>query len=155
LGPKTFTTNATDRAGNNTTRTNTYYVVYNFILTPPKSPSNGGSTVLLQWQLTDANNVVILDLTSLVRLKSYFRPKAGGSCTINTTGPSVSLYSPTTGATGGSFNQLSSSFRFSWASPNVAGCYTIEWQLKDNAGPAPSFDVLNPSLLRKTVVELK
>jgi hypothetical protein len=51
--------------------------------------------------------------------------------------------------------ESSSSYTFNLASPNVAGCYTIEWQLKDNSGPGPDYAVLNPALLKGAVVALK
>jgi hypothetical protein len=70
----------------------------------------------------------------------------------------VRVYSPATGATGGSdyrFIQSSLSYRFNWASPTVPGCYTLVWQLKDNAGPAPGYDVLSSSLLKKASIRLQ
>jgi hypothetical protein len=39
LGSNAFAVTATDRAGNLATKTNTYWVVYGFVLTPPKSPA--------------------------------------------------------------------------------------------------------------------
>ena len=159
VGQKPFTVTATDNAGNSASETNTYLVVYNFFLAPYKSPANRGSSVPLSWQLKDVNGTLIVDLSSLVRLKSYYTPKpSSGGCTINTTGPSVQLYNPATGATGGSdfrLIQSSSSYRFNWASPSVAGCYTIEWQLKDNSDPSSDYGVLNQNLLKKASVELK
>ncbi|OFW26643.1 MAG: hypothetical protein A3H97_09840 [Acidobacteria bacterium RIFCSPLOWO2_02_FULL_65_29] len=138
--------------------TKNYLVVYNFILAPYKNPANGGSAVPLTWQLKDANGGLIVDMSSLIRLKSYYRP-TNGACTTDTTGlEGVPLYSPATGATGGSdfrIIQSSSSYRFNWASPSVAGCYTIEWQLKDNSGSGPEHVVLNQNLLKRASVELK
>jgi hypothetical protein len=114
--------------------------------------------VPLTWQLGDANGAIISDMSSLITLTSYYTGTATGACTLDTPGAGVKLYSPATGATGGSdfrFVQSSLSYRFNWASPTLAGCYTLVWQLKDNAGPAPGYAVLNPSLLKKTSIRLQ
>jgi hypothetical protein len=157
-GSSDFTVDAADRAGNLATRTHTYWVVYGFALTPPKSPAKAGSAVPLTWQLTDANGAPISDLGSLVTLTSYYTGNGGGACTLDTPGAGARLYSPATGATGGSdfrFIQSSVSYRFNWASATQKGCYTLVWQLNDNSGPAPDYAVLNPSLLKKTSIRLK
>jgi hypothetical protein len=158
LGSNAFAVTATDRAGNSATRTNTYWVVYGFLLTPPKSPAKAGSSVPLTWQLTDGNGAIISDMSSLITLASYYTGSGTGACTLDTPGAGVQLYSPATGATGGSdfrFLTSSLSFRFNWASATVPGCYTLVWQLKDDAGPGPGYAVLNPSLLKKTSILLK
>ena len=164
MGAKTLTVTATDTAGNTATSTNTYYVVYNFNLTPPKTPANLGSAVPLIWQLKDANGVSITDMTSLVTLASYFTPgvvPVNGVCPITYPGTTkVVLYNPATGAAGGSnFRLISGGFQFNWdtttAQATGKGCYTIVWQLKDNSGPALPFPVLNQNLLKKTSVQLK
>jgi hypothetical protein len=157
VGRKTFTVTATDNARNTTTSTVTYYVVYKFVLSPPKTPANIGSAVPLNWQLTDANGVAINDLTSLVTLSSYF---TGAACSGAIAGPKTQLYNPATGAAGGSnFRLVSGGYQFNWdtttAQATGKGCYTIVWQFKDNSGPAPAFDVLNQNLLQKTSVQLK
>ena len=64
------------------------------------------------------------------------------------------------GATGGSnFRSASGGFQFNWdtttAQATGKGCYTLVWQLKDRSGPAPAYDVLDPSLLPKASVQLK
>ncbi|HJT90195.1 MAG TPA: hypothetical protein VJ732_20130 [Bryobacteraceae bacterium] len=164
LGKNTFSVTATDKAGNTTTQSVTYYVVYNFVLTPPKSPANLGSAVPLIWQLTDANGKTITDMTSLVTLSSAFTPgvqQVNGVCHATYPGTvQVQLYNPATGATGGSnFRQVSGGFQFNWdtstASSTGAGCYTLIWQFKDDAGPAPGFAILNPALLHMTAVQLQ
>jgi hypothetical protein len=158
LGQNIFTITATDKAGNTATASATYFVVYNFVLTPPKSPAGSGSAVPLTWQLKDAKGVVIADLSSLITLTSYYTGNGTGACTLDTPGAGVRIYSPATGATGGSdfrFIQSSLSYRFNWASPTTPGCYTLVWQLKDDAGPAPGYAVVNPGLLKKTSIRLK
>ncbi len=165
VGQKTFT--AADVAGNTTTVT--YYVTYKFILTPPKSPAALGSAVPLIWQLTDAKGQVISDMSSLVKLFSEFTlgvQPINGVCPVTYPGANeVTLYSPATGATGNSsFRFISStkSFQFNWDTSKALatgpGCYTIVWQLKDNAGPDASPNpgaILSPSLLRMATVQLK
>jgi hypothetical protein len=160
LGSNAFAVTATDRAGNLATRTNTYWVVYGFVLTPPKSPAKAGSSVPLTWQLKDASGVIISDMSSLITLTSYYTGNGTGTgaCSLETPGAGAKLYSPATGATGGSdfrFIQSSLSYRFNWASPTVPGCYTLVWQLKDNTGPAPGYALLSPSLLKKTSIRLQ
>ena len=100
---------------------------------------------------------MISELSSLITLTSYYTGNGAGACTLDTPGAGVRIYSPATGATGGSdfrFIQSSLSYRFNWASPTVPGCYTLVWQLKDNSGPASAYAVLNPSLLKKTSLRL-
>ena len=121
----------------------------------------------LIWQLKDANGVALSDLTSLVKLYSYFKPgmqPVNGVCpVIDPASPGTTralLYSPATGATGGSnFRTVSGGFQFNWdtttAQGTGKGCYTIAWELKDNSGAGPAYDVLNLSLLRKASVQLK
>jgi hypothetical protein len=164
VGPQTFTVTASDNAGNVATRVNTYWVVYNFVLTPPKTSANLGSAVPLIWQLTDALGAVLSDLTSLVKLTSYFTGQpSGGTCSTNYTATSTNtavLYNPATGATGGSnFRFVSPTFQFNWdtttATSTGKGCYVVVWQLKDNAGPGPTFSILNSSLLKKIAIQLK
>jgi hypothetical protein len=125
--PQTFLVTATDAAGNTASATYTYFVRYNFILTPPKSSANLGSAVPLIWQLQDATGAVVSDVTSLVTLSSSFNGL-----------PAVTLYSPATGATGGSnFRFVSPNFQFNWdtstASATGKGYYTVVFRLKDNS----------------------
>jgi hypothetical protein len=137
LGENTFTVTATDKAGNTATRMVTYSVVYEFILTPPKSPANLGSAVPLTWRLTDANGaVVISDMGSLVSLTS-----------IAPDGTPALLYSPAGGATGGSGFRFSSPyFQFNWdtstASRTGQGLYTVVWVLTDGFKRQTSIELI-------------
>ena len=163
----TFTFTATDKAGNSDTLEVTYYVVYNFALTQPKSPARLGSAVPLSWKLTDgsAPPQVISDMTSLVALWSVFNgpvPPLGctASLTLYGTAPIKTLYAYPNGATGKSdfrFNTTTNSFQFNWDTTTVGsavGCYTVVFQLKDNLGVSPpSFTGLYA--IRKAVVQLK
>ncbi len=136
LGENTFTVTATDKAGNTSTKTVKYLVIYRFILTPPKSPVTLGSAVPLIWKLTDANGVIISDTGSLLTLTSYAPSGVCGG------GAPEVLFSPATGAAGKSdfrFISTTNSFQFNWDTTTAlgtgAGCYKIVWQLKDNADP--------------------
>ena len=159
VGPNSFTVTATDVAGNTASATNTYAVVYNFTLTPPKSPAQLNSAVPLIWTLTDANGAFITDVSSLVSLQSVYNGQST-SCAPSLAGTAANLYSPATGATGGSnLRNTANGFQFNWntttTSTTGAGCYTIVFQLKDNAGGPPGFAVLDPSRLKMTAVQLK
>jgi hypothetical protein len=164
VGPRLVTVTATDNAGNTTTNTATFYIAYQFVLAPPKTPANLGSAVPLTWQLKDANGVATTDLTSLITLTSYFTPgvlPVNGVCPIVYPGTvKAQLYNPASGATGGSnFRSVRGGFQFNWdtttAQATGKGCYTLVWQFKDRSGPAPAYDVLDPSLLAKASVQLK
>jgi hypothetical protein len=159
--PRTFTVSATDNAGNPASAINSYFVMYNFTLTPLKSPANLGSSVPLFWTLMDANKALISDLTSLVKLTSVFnngQPK-NGPCVASLTGTSpTTLYNPATGATGGSSLRLvSNGIQFNWDSTTAAstgaGCYTVVIQLKDDTGAQSA--VLDPLRLHLASVQLK
>jgi hypothetical protein len=161
--PQPFTVTASDQAGNFTNLTDSYFVMYNFILTPPKSPANLGSAVPLIWQLQDANGAIITDMSSLVAITSVFNnaQPVSGPCVASQSGTSPAiLYSPATGATGGSnFRFVSPNFQLNWDSSTAnatgRGCYTIEFQLKDDSVGSPNFTVLDPSRLHLASVQLK
>ncbi|MBI4481002.1 MAG: hypothetical protein HY651_13360 [Acidobacteria bacterium] len=168
--PISFIVTAKDKAGNSASQTNTYFVLYKFVLTPPKTPARLGSAVPLVWQLTDANGVILpVDMNSLVRLWSVSngtQTPCPSTLPANWIQTRKLLYSPATGATGGSdfrFLTASKSYKFNWDTstevPN-AGCYTVVFQLKDNstgpnANPALAYAVLEPKLLKLTAVQLK
>ena len=162
VGANTFMVTATDKAGNVAGQANIYAVVYKFALNPPKSPANLGSAVPLSWTLMDANNTIITDMTSLVTISSLFNSgqPANGPCVASLSGTSPTLlYSPATGAAGGSnLRQVSNGFQFNWASSTAnntgKGCYTVVIQLRDDTGPAPGLAVLDPSRLHLASVQL-
>jgi hypothetical protein len=72
----------------------------------------------------------------------------------------TTLYNPATGATGGSnFRLVSGGYQFNWdtttANSTGKGCYTVIFQLKDDAGPAPGYTVLDAGRLHLTSVQLQ
>jgi hypothetical protein len=159
VGSRSFAVTATDRAGNAATVSSTYYVRYNAVIDEPKS-SNLGSAIPLTWTLRSGSGAAVTRLNTLIRMWSVFNgPRTGGSCTVNTTGPAVQLYSPATGATGSSdYRIVSNDYKFNWDTTTVSstgrGCYTIVWQFDDNTGPAPAFAVLKDSLRWTKTVEV-
>lgn len=161
--PTTFTITATysgDSNFNGSSGTISHSVVfYTFIgflspLAPAgtfQSPSfsgsaNLGSAVPIKWQLEDTGGNFITSLSTTVLLEAVFTPACVGS----PSGPTVVLFSPTMGATGGStfrYDFTNNQFIFNWAtSTGVStgtGCYTLLLQLNDN------------SPLKTTAIQLK
>jgi hypothetical protein len=148
VGPKTFTVTATDVAGNSTTAVRSYLVVYAFTLSSLKSPARLGSAVPVNWQLKDALGASIQSLTTLTTIESVFNGAAPrGGCVASTAGVRHVLYSPATGATGGSdFRLVSGGYQFNWdtstAQGTGAGCYTVLITLNDGSAPKMSTPVL-------------
>ena len=143
IGPHTFSVRATDVAGNvgsgNNVATRTFKVVYTFTLSPLKSPANLGSAVPINWQLKDPQGNTVSSLSTLVKLESVFNgPVPPGGCVSSANGTRVTLYSPATGATGGSsFRLVSGGYQFNWdtttAKPTGKGCYTVLISLSDQS----------------------
>src|SRR5262249_60069088 len=80
VGPKSFTVNATDVAGNAAVKTNNYNVEYKITISPLKTPANQGSAVPITWLLQDGLNNVLSDLSDLVKMESVYNgaaPAAG------------------------------------------------------------------------------
>jgi hypothetical protein len=102
---------------------------------PSTSPSqNLGSAVPIKWQLFNASGANVTDLSSTVSLKAIVNTTCSGA----PGGTAIILYSPTSGATGGStFRSSSSGFIFNWdtstSAPTGKGCYTIVLQLSDGS----------------------
>ena len=109
----------------------------------------------------DARGAIISDMTSLVTLASRFNGQpVNGSCVPSLIGTAATLYSPATGATGGSnFRFVNPNFQFNWdtstANATGKGCYTVVFQLKDDSGGSPNYAVLDPSRLWLVSVQLK
>jgi hypothetical protein len=149
-----FTLTATysgDAVHQGSSDTEAHQVVYRFegflsplspagTVTSPSSSgtANLGSTVPLKWTLTDYSNLVITDLSSLEMMTAQF----DSNCTGPADGAIFTLYSPTSGATGGStFRFATDQFIFNWdttfqttaAGGPGAGCYVVAVQLKDKS----------------------
>ena len=126
VGAKTFTVTAKDQAGNQSTITNTYLVIYDAILQALKTPATLNSAVGINWQLKDALGNTISSLSTLVKIESIFNGAAApGGCSASATGIRETLYQVPIGSTG------SSGFRL------VSNGYTINWDTK-TASTAPT-----------------
>jgi len=157
VGPKTFSVTATDVAGNSTTVTTNYTVTYAMTLAPLKTPVNQGSAVPVQWALKDALGTPINSLATLLKMESVFNgPVPTGGCVASASGTKELLYSPATGATGGSnFRLVTGGYQFNWdttttsTAPTITGkgCYTVLLYLDERP------DLTNPRM--STAVQLK
>ena len=95
---------------------------------------NFGSAVPIKWQLQNSSGTPVSDLasTQVVQAVAY----TGGACSGPATGAATLLYSPTTGAKGGStFRFSNGQFIFNWDTAVVPGkgCYELELQLNDGS----------------------
>ena len=98
--------------------------------------SNYGSAQPVKWQLKDSSGNYITDLTTALVLQGI--PYAAGSCSGPAGGTPILLYSPTTGAKGGStfrYDTNNNQFIFNWNTGYMPGpgCYEIELQLNDGS----------------------
>ena len=94
-----------------------------------------GSAVPVKWQLTDATGAFIDRLSTTRRLTAVRNPGCSGPPPAGAA--VVVLYSPTSGATGGStFRYASDQFIFNWDTTSAAkGCYTLVLELDDGSAP--------------------
>ena len=99
---------------------------------------NQGSAVPLKWEILDGNGNPIGDLSTLKLMQAC--PTTGNTVppAAATVPPCVLLYSPTTGAKGGSTFRFSSpQFIFNWDTKStigsVAGWFTVELTLNDGS----------------------
>ncbi len=93
-----------------------------------------GSARPVKWQLQDAAGNYLSDLTTLKLLQAA--PYPVGVCSGQASGTPVLLYSPTTGAKGGStFRSGANTYIFTWDTGYMAGpgCYELELQLNDGS----------------------
>jgi len=105
-----------------------------------------GSAVPVKWQLQDSSGNFISDLTTTSVLQAVAYPP--GVCSGQATGQVTLLYSPTTGAKGGStfrYDSGSHQFIFNFASGFVGapGCYELELQLNDGSPVKATVEQLN------------
>jgi hypothetical protein len=102
---------------------------------PSVSPgSNYGSAVPLKFRLTDYNGATIADLAAISSILAV----ANATCSGMPSGATTLLYSPTTGATGGStfrFDSGNQQFIFNWDTTSVPGpgCYAVLVQPSDGS----------------------
>lgn len=145
IGPHTFSVRATDYAGNVGLATRSFKVVYTFTLAPLKSPATLGSAVPINWALKDPQGNIVSSLSTLIKMESVFTGAApAGGCVASVTGTKETLYSPATGATGGSnFRLVSGGYQFNWDTTTAStapivtgkGCYTVLITLNDGSSP--------------------
>src|SRR4030095_15025453 len=95
-----------------------------------------GSGQPVKWKLQDGGGNYLSDLATLQLLQAA--PYAAGVCSGQASGTPVLLYSPTTGAKGGStfrFDSGTNQFIFNWNTGYMAGpgCYELEVQVHDGS----------------------
>ena len=153
VGPATFSVHAFDQAGNATTPdpSVSYLVIYNFTgfqsplqsavmmnplnpATPPQPGDSGiftiGSSIPIAWQLQDATNTYISDLTTLSSIVAVPNP----ACTGAVTGAGTILYNATTGQSALSYDSPNNRFVFNWNTAGAtAGCYNLIVTTNDTA----------------------
>ena len=77
MGNHQFKVNASDLAGNSSSKINFYSVQYTFggfinlLPAPAQNTAQSGSTVVVRYQLKDANGAYVSNLASFVSLTSY------------------------------------------------------------------------------------
>jgi hypothetical protein len=115
------------------------------VAAPSTSPSaNYGSATPIKWTLKDFSGNVLTDLSTLQLLTAV--AYTGGACSGQATGTATVLYSPTTGAKGGStFRNSNGQYIFNWDTGVVAGpgCYELILQLNDGSAPKATIEKLN------------
>lgn len=151
VGPATFSVQGVDQAGNTTNPSVSYLVVYNFtgfqaplqpaVMMNPPSPQSPpqpgdsgsftiGTAIPIAWQLQDANNVYIADLTTLTSIVAVPNP----SCAGTVSGSGTTLYNATTGQTAFSYDATHQRFVFNWDTAGMtAGCYNLVVKTNDSA----------------------
>jgi hypothetical protein len=142
-----------DDAGNATTPdpSVSYLVIYNLtgfqsplqpavMLNPPNPPippqpnDSGsftvGATVPIAWQLQDAANTFISDLTTLSSIVAIPNP----ACTGQASGIGTTLYDASTGQAALSYDNANNRFVFNWDTTGLpAGCYNLVVTTNDTA----------------------
>jgi hypothetical protein len=127
VGANTFTVTAADTAGNVSSVTHSYGVVYDFsgFLEPVKNPNTvntgkAGRTYPVKWQLRDASGAFVTDLSAVADLVA--KPT---SCIQFSDDPTDALETSSTGATSLRYDTSSDQYVYNWATPGTPGCYTL------------------------------
>jgi len=98
--------------------------------------ANLGSAVPLKWQLRDSSGALLTSLATTTAIEAVLNPSCTGPAPTN---GRISLYSPATGATGGSsfrYDTTNNQFRFNWDTSYggiTTGCYTVILTLSDSS----------------------
>jgi hypothetical protein len=108
--------------------------------------ANYGSAIPMKWQLRDSSGNFLSNLTTTTVLQAVAYPL--GVCSGPATGQVFLLYSPTTGAKGGStfrYDSGTHQFIFNFATGFVSdpGCYELELQLNDGSPVKATVEQLN------------
>ncbi len=141
IGVYTITCSATDNAGNTASASVQYTVVYKFtgFFTPVDNPpvvntADAGQAIPLKWRITDANDVPVLTLTSVVVTA------VSQSCSLGTSGDQVEEYA--TGASG--LQSLGDGYyQFNWATPKSYknSCKEMRLNLSEGNSSNPVYHV--------------
>ena len=142
-----------DQAGNATNPDPSvgYLVIYNFtgfqspllpavMLNPPNpanppQPSDSGSftignTIPISWQLQDATNAFVSNLTTLTSIVAIPNPTCSGIVSAG----AITLYNSSTGQAAFSYDSTNNRFLFNWNTTGVtAGCYNLVVTTNDTA----------------------
>jgi hypothetical protein len=102
--------------------------------------ANYGSAEPLKYQLRDSsgNFLTSTSTTQLIQAVAYTPPAPPGTCSGQAMGQTLLLYSPTSGATGGStfrYDTTNNQFIFNWDTSYAsgAGCYEVVLTLSDGS----------------------
>ena len=120
------------------TVTNNFHAI---TIGPLKTPAQLGSAVPVSWTLKNQSGAAVINLDTLVKMESVFNGAPGrGGCVASCTGTKKTLYSPASGATGGSdFRIVAGGYQFNWdttsANSTGKGCYTLLLTLNDGSAP--------------------
>jgi len=151
VGPATFNLQGTDQAGNTSSASVSYLVIYNFTgfqaplqsavmlnlfnsQTSPQPSDSGsftiGTTIPIAWQMQDANSAYISDLTTITSIVAIPNPACAGAVSAAGT----TLYNATTGQAAFSYVSATNNFLFNWNTTGAtAGCYNLVVTTNDTA----------------------
>jgi hypothetical protein len=143
VGSQSAPVTGTDVAGNSTTVSCSYSVIYNFIgfLQPVDNPptfnvAKAGRTIPVKWQLQDGNGVFISDLSVVVNNPLRYR-----QINCDATSPSDPLPADTSGSSGLRYDSTTNQYIFTWQTSSAfAGkCYELLLDLNDGTQKTARF----------------
>jgi len=134
IGPKSFTVNAADNAGNTATASVSYKVIYKFTgfsapvdNAPTFNIANAGQTIPLRFRVTDANDIPVTDLVNVTVTAESLQ------CELGTTVDQVEEY---TSGNSGLLNLGDGYYQFNWKTPKsyANSCKTLWIDLGEGEG---------------------